>query len=118
MKDILEAATPQVTNIVVAIIGLIATVVLSMLALLQKRFIVWLNSKTSINDRELIYRVANEAFSLAETAFKESASQAKMNFAFSYASDILAKAGIKVTNDEIKSAIEKAVLEYNMKKTP
>lgn len=115
MNNLWEAVQPHVQTIIISLIGIIATVVLSLLAVLQKRVNLWIASKTSVSDRELIHRVASEAFALAEKAFKETNGQAKLNYAFSYTSEHLAKAGIKVTADEIKAAIEKAVLDYNAK---
>lgn len=110
-----ELLQEHIYTIVAAVIGIITTIVLTLLTALQKRLILWLESKTSVNDRELIYKVAGEAFALAEKSFKTSTGQAKLNFAYSYASELLIKAGIKITNDEIKAAIEKAVLDYNVK---
>lgn len=115
MNEVFESIQPQLSAILVAIIGVFVTLVLALVARLQKRLILWIDSKTSVSDRELIYKVAGEAFALAEKSFKTSTGQAKLNFAYSYASELLIKAGIKITNDEIKAAIEKSVLEYNVK---
>lgn len=111
----LEQIQPHLQTIVVALISIATTVILGLLTILQKRINLWLASKTSVSDMELIHKVSAEAFALAESAFKTVTSQAKFNQAFNYASDRLAKAGIKVTGEEIKAAIEKAVLEHNTK---
>ncbi|MNN65728.1 Phage holin protein [compost metagenome] len=61
----------------------------------------------------MLHRVAAEAYALAEKEL--SGSTPKFNKAFAYVSDQLGRAGIKVTSDEIKAAIEKAVLDYKTK---
>lgn len=116
MNEIGEIAQQQLTPVIAAVISLLTAVVLGMLALIQRKVNVWLVSKTSNSDRELLYKMASEAFAIAENAFNSNAGKAKMNFAYSYTSDLVKKVGIKITDDEIKAAIEKAVLEYNLKK--
>lgn len=116
MNEVWESIQPQLTTIVSSIIAVLVTLVLALLAYIQKRVIVWINSKTSLSERELVHKVASEAFAIAENAFNSQAGKAKMNFAYSYTSDLLTKAGIKISDDEIKAAIEKAVLDYNLKK--
>lgn len=116
MNEIVEGAQPHIVTLVSGIIAFLVSVVLCMLAYLQKRVIAYFNSKTSVNQREMIYKYASEAFAIAENAFKTSEGKAKLNFAYSYTSDLLAKANIKITDDEIKAAIEKSVLDYNLKK--
>ena len=116
MNEVGEIAQQQLTPIIAAVIGLLTTVVLAMLALVQRKINVWLVSKTSNSDRELLYKMASEAFAIAENAFNSQAGKAKMNFAYSYTSDLISKIGVKFSDDEIKAAIEKAVLDYNLKK--
>ncbi|WP_042131913.1 phage holin, partial [Paenibacillus sp. FSL R5-0345] len=117
MNDVWEAVQPQVTTVIISIVGILATVVLGMLALLQTRVKLWLDSKTSVAQREMIHKIAAEAYAYAEKEYKNqnSASNLKLNAAFSYTSDRLGKAGIKVTPEEIKGAIEKAVQDYKIK---
>lgn len=112
MNEIWDQIQPQVATVVVAVVGILATVVLSMLALLQKRVKLWIDSKTSLAERELIHKIANEAYAYAEKQFKETGGPTKLSEAYDYASRLLGNAGIKVEPEEIKAAIEKAVLEY------
>jgi LL-H family phage holin len=114
MNDVWDAAQLQVTNIIIAVVGIIATVILSMLALLQTKIKLYLESKTSEAQLERIHKIAAEAYAFAEKEYKNqnSSSNLKLNAAFSYTSDRLGKVGIKVTPEEIKGAIEKAVQDY------
>jgi len=113
MNEVWDQIQPQVATIAVAVVGLLATVVLSMLALLQKRVKLWIDSKTSLAERELIHKIASEAYAFAEKEFKNNGGSTKLSEAYNYASRLLGNAGIKVEPQEIKSAIEKAVLDYN-----
>ncbi|MNM07370.1 Phage holin protein [compost metagenome] len=110
MKEILDQ---QVSVVVVAVLSTLATIVLSLLALLQMRVKLWINRKTSLVERELIHKIASEAYAFAEKEFKDNGGPTKLSEAYNYASRLLGNAGIKVAPEEIKSAIEKAVLDYN-----
>ncbi|MGM1020407.1 MAG: phage holin, LLH family [Bacillota bacterium] len=63
----------------------------------------------------MIHKVAGEAFVLAQTAFKEAGGERKLQEALQYASLTLPSQGIVVSQVELKSAIEKAYLEYKAK---
>lgn len=116
MNQIMDQIQPYVVSIVVAIVGLAATLVLGFIAQLKTKVNNWIDTKTSESQRELIHKIANEAFAYAETAFKSESGRNKLNQAFVYASEKLGTLGIKVTSEEINAAIEKAVLEYNAQK--
>lgn len=116
MENIIELIQPYITNIVVAVVGILATIVLGLLASLKTRVNVWIDTKTSASQRELLHKIANESFAYAETSFSTESGRNKFNKAFIYTSDRLGKLGIEVTAEEINAAIEKAVLEYNSKK--
>lgn len=113
MKEVWDQAQPQVVTVVLALIGLLATVALSLLAVLQSRIKVWLASKTTLNERELIHKIATEAYAFAEKEFKSLGGPTKLSEAYNYASKLLDKSGISIAPEEIKAAIEKAVLDYN-----
>lgn len=112
MKEVWDQVQPQVATVAVAVVGILATIVLSMLALLQKRVKLWIDSKTSLAERELIHKIATEAYAFAEKEFNSLGGHTKLSEAYNYASKMLDKAGIQVAPEEIKSAIEKAVLDY------
>lgn len=116
MGNIMEHIQPYVGEIVSALISILALVVLSFLALLRTRVNLWIDTKISASQRDLIHKIANEAFSYAESTLNTESGRKKLNQAFIYTSEKLGKLGIKVTDEEINAAIEKAVLEYNSKK--
>jgi len=116
MNEIMDQVQPYIISIVVAIVGILTTVVLSLLAQLKAKVNVWIDTKTSESQRELIHKIANEAFAYAETVLNSETGRNKLNQAFMYASEKLGKLGIQVTAEEINAAIEKAVLEYNAHK--
>lgn len=116
MNEIVNQVQPYIISIVVAIVGIIATVILSLLTQLKTRVNIWIDTKTSESQRELIHKIACEAFAYAESTFNSEGGRSKLNQAFMYASEKLGKLGIKITAEEINAAIEKAVLEYNAQK--
>ncbi|WP_254348874.1 phage holin, LLH family [Paenibacillus sp. A3M_27_13] len=63
----------------------------------------------------MIHKIAGEGFALAQTAFKEAGGERKLQEALQYASLTLSSQGIVVSQVELRSAIEKAYLEYKAK---
>lgn len=113
MKEtLIEAAQPYVTTIVTAIVGLLAALILSTVNQLKAKANEWIDARTNAAQRETIHKIAAEAFSLAQTAFKESDGQKKLKEAMQYASDQLSEKGIPVSALQLQAAIEKAYLEY------
>lgn len=115
-QSIIEQIQPYVSTVVIAIIGLLTTVILGFINSLKNKAHEWFEANTSVKQREIIYQIASEAFSHAEAIYKEQNGKAKMNQAFIYASDKLGQTGIAVSPEEIRAAIEKACLEYNANK--
>lgn len=116
MDHLWDQVQPQVSAIIIYIVGIMATVVLALLAMLKTRVSLWIDTKTSAAQRELLHKIANEAFAHAETMFSDQAGAKKLNEALIYASDKLGKIGIKVTMEELKAAIHEACLKYNADK--
>ncbi len=116
MQNIWEQIQPSVTTIVITVVGILTTIVLSLLTTLKTRVNLWIDTKISASQRELVHKIANEAFAHAETMFKDKGGEKKMNEALIYASDKLGKVGIKVTVEELKAAIHEACLKYNADK--
>lgn len=77
----------------------------------------WINARTSRDQRELLHRIAQEAFAYAETAFKREGGEEKLRRAFEYADRELAARGIELDYEQIRAAIEKAVLDYKANKS-
>lgn len=114
MKELMDSIQPQLIQIIELIIGALVTLILGGLAMLQPKIKVWLATRATESQRNIIQKIAAEAYAYAEKEYKDqtSSSSLKLNAAFSYAAEVLGKAGIKITADEIKGAIEKAVQDY------
>ncbi|MMZ48467.1 hypothetical protein D1872_101380 [compost metagenome] len=115
MQTIIETVQPYVNTIVTAAAGVLTAFVLGGLNKLKTKVNVWLEARTTAAQREVIHKVAGEAFALAQTAFKEAGGERKLQEALQYASLTLSSQGIVVSQVELKSAIEKAYLEYKAK---
>jgi LL-H family phage holin len=116
MDQIWQEVSPLVSQLVVELIKIIALIVLAGFGLLQLKVKSAINTVENKNQREVLHKIANEAFAYAETSFSTESGRNKFNKAFIYTSDRLGKLGIEVTAEEINAAIEKAVLEYNAQK--
>ncbi|SPY16082.1 Uncharacterised protein [Paenibacillus polymyxa] len=114
-QTIVENVQPYVNTIVTAAAGVLTAFVLGGLNKLKTKVNVWLEARTTAAQREVIHKVAGEAFALAQTAFKEAGGERKLQEALQYASLTLSNQGIVVSQVELKSAIEKAYLEYKAK---
>ncbi|WP_342428563.1 phage holin, LLH family [Paenibacillus sp. FSL L8-0158] len=116
MQTIIETVQTYVNTIVTAAAGVLTAFVLGGLNKLKTKVNVWLEARTTAAQREVIHKVAGEAFALAQTAFKEAGGERKLQEALQYTTLRLAEQGITVSAVEIRSAIEKAYLEYNSKR--
>lgn len=103
----------NVTIVVKAVIGIGTMLVLYGLNQLKSKLMLWIEKQKIVKDRELLHKIASEGFSIAEQTL--TGSNAKFNLAFSYTSEMLGKAGVKISPDEMRAAVEKAVLDYNAK---
>ena len=115
MQNVIETIQPAISTIVTAIVGVLVTFALAGINTLKNKANNWLDARTTAAQREVIHKVAGEAFALAQTAFKEAGGERKLQEALQYASLTLSSQGIVVSQVELKSAIEKAYLEYKAK---
>ncbi|KYG95672.1 phage holin, LLH family [Paenibacillus polymyxa] len=115
MQTIIETVQPYVNTIATAAAGVLTAFILGGLNKLKTKVNVWLDARTTDAQREVIHKVSGEAFALAQTAFKEAGGERKLQEALQYASRTLTSQGIAVSQVELKSAIEKAYLEYKAK---
>lgn len=116
MDQIWQEISPVLSNIVVELIKLLALAVLAGFGLLQLKVKSAIDTVKDKNNREMLHKIANEAFAHAEALFGSESGRQKLGKAFIYASSKLGNLGIKVTDDEINAAIERACLEYNANK--
>lgn len=112
MKEIMEQAQPYIVSIVTALIGILATIVTGAIKKAQNKAEQYYKAHTNEKDRELLHKIGLEAFAWAETLYKEYEGDRKLQEAFAYASEKLKSIGVDVSGDEIRAAIEKAVVDY------
>lgn len=108
-QSIMESMQPVITAIVKDLITFVVLGLLIAYGLLKTKILSFIKN-------EMLHRIASEAFAYAETEFSDLGSNGKYDAAFKYTSSKLGQYHIKVTNEEVKAAIEKACLEYNTKK--
>ncbi|MGW8442049.1 phage holin, LLH family [Paenibacillus sp. S33] len=115
MQNVIETIQPAINTIVTAVVGVLVTFVLAGLNTLKNKANSWLDARTTAAQRDVIHKVAGEAFALAQTTFKDVGGVRKMQEALQYASLRLTEQGIVVSPTELQAAIEKAYLEYKAK---
>lgn len=118
MQNVIETIQPAINTIVTAIVGILVTFALAGINTLKNKANNWLDARTTDAQREVIHKVAGEAFALAQTTFKDVGGVRKMQEALQYASLRLTEQGIVVSPTELQAAIEKAYLEYKAKTKP
>ncbi|MFC3802734.1 phage holin [Cohnella sp. GCM10012308] len=94
------------------LLELIFAVLVAYAVSLRNRFTAWLNARTTAAQRETLHKLATEAAALAESMMGGGAGALKLDKAIKYVSDRAATLGIKVSEQSIRAAIEKAVLDY------
>lgn len=109
----MEILQPYLNEVVQVLISIVLMVIVTMLVEVRKRVLSWLENRTTKEQRELLHKWAEEAFSFAETVFKDVGGPKKLDAAYGYLSSRLREKGIELTSTEIRGLIEKAVLEYN-----
>ncbi|WP_270166086.1 phage holin, LLH family [Paenibacillus sp. SYP-B4298] len=109
---------PYLQTIVLAILSVLASVATAALFQARARMLRWLESRATNEQRELLHKLAGEAFAFAETVFREVGGPKKLEAAYGYLSTRLKEQGIELGQAELRSAIEKAVLDYNALQAP
>lgn len=112
MQTLIDQAQPYITTIVLALIGVLTTVILRSVSLLQLKADAWFDAKLNVQQREMLHKIATEGFAYAQTVYKELGGEEKLQQALAYVSDQLATKGIKVSSDEVRAAVEDAYLKY------
>jgi len=103
----------MLNQVVLALISLLAAMVLAALTELRRRVLAWIDTHKNLAQRDLLNRLAEEAFAYVEQTMAGSASPDKLSAASIYLSRTLEARGIRVGPDEIRAAIERAVLAHN-----
>jgi arginine repressor len=95
------------------LLGIISLLIIAAMVELRKRILKWIETRTTKEQRELLHKLAEEAFSYTETVFRDLKGKDKLDAAINYVSRAVKKKGIPLESYEIQAAIEKAVLQYN-----
>ena len=112
MQTIIEQAQPYITAIVSAIIGVLVTVILRSIALLRIKADSWFDARLSVQQRDLLHKIATEGFAYAQTVFRDMEGEAKLSQALEYTAVELDKRGITIAPEAIRAAVEDAYLKY------
>lgn len=110
-----EQITQYATEILLAAIGVLVVLAKAWLAGLKQKAEAYLESKTTAEQRKTLVLLGKEAFSFAETAYKDLGGADKLEQAKKYLEEKAAVVGIKLTAEEVKAAIEAAWLEDKRK---
>lgn len=95
----------DVTDIVVAVIGLLSVIITSVV-------VPWLKSKTNTQNQETIHAIAMTAVYAAQQILK--ANEDKKNYAMNYMVDALKERGISLSIDEIEACVEAALKDIKI----
>ncbi|XEC92497.1 phage holin [Paenibacillus tarimensis] len=109
---------PYISAIVQALFGILAIFVLIGLKATAKKVHVWLDAHTTAAQRNILHMLAKEGFAFSETMFGQLNGEEKLQKAMNYVTQMLQARGIQISGDEIRAAIEKAVLAYKTQVKP
>lgn len=111
----MEIIQPYIDTILQALMGLLVSLLIAALVSLRQKVNKWLESKTTDAQRDMLHKLAVEAFAYAETIVTNADGKFKLESAIIYLTNRLSEKGIQVNASEIRATIEKAVLFYNKK---
>ena len=94
----------DITQIVIALIGLMIAVITSVIVPLVK-------AKTSANQQVIIASIARTAVLAAQQLYAAEDGQKKKAYASEYVSSLMKKHGLTLSSDEVDAAVEAAVKE-------
>ena len=96
--------TIDITQIVIAIIGLMSAVITSVIVPLVK-------AKTTANQQVIIASLARTAVLSAQQLYAADEGQRKKDYASEYVTRLMKKYGVALSSDEVGAAVEAAVKE-------
>ena len=94
----------DITQIVIALIGLMSAVITSVIVPLVK-------AKTSANQQVVIAALARTAVLAAQQLYAADEGQKKKEYAQNYVAQLMKKHGVTLSSDEVGAAVEAAVKE-------
>lgn len=102
-----------IDQIVQALMGLLVVLAMGVIGSLRMKAAAWFSARTTVQEREILHRLAAEGMALAEAEARRIGAADKLDTALKYALGRLRSLGLKVDAVTVKAAIEKAVLDYN-----
>ena len=94
----------DITQIVIALIGLMSAVITSVIVPLVK-------AKTSANQQVIIASLSRTAVLAAQQMYDSDEGQKKKEYAVSYVAQLMKKHGVTLSSEEVGAAVEAAVKE-------
>lgn len=114
MKTILEISQPYVETILRAVLALVAAVILSIIYKLRAKVEAWLEAKTSVDQRDLLHKLAAEAYAYVERQYTNGGAD-KLDYAVQYVLDRLDLDKAGITSKDVMAAVQKAWTELDKK---
>ncbi|HHY68562.1 phage holin, LLH family [Kyrpidia sp.] len=102
---------PLANQLVLFVLQFLAALGLALLHLAGRKVADYLRLHATKAQRDLLACLAAEAFSFAETVYRDSDGPAKLEQAMGYLSQRLRQHGVTVTPDEMRAAVEQAWLQ-------
>lgn len=115
MRFVIEAAQPYLTAIATAGLGLLATLLLAFIASLRTKLEAWVVARTSSAQRDLLHKLASEAYAWAEQQYGQGNGQAKLSEAVRYVLERLRLDKIGISAEDATAAVQKAWAELDAK---
>lgn len=115
MNTIFDIAQPYLETIAKGIIGLLAMLILAFIARLHAKLEVWLCARTSAAQRELLHKLAGEAYAWVEHQYATEDGDHKLNEAVRYVLDRLRLDKIGLSAEDVTAAVQKAWQELDVK---
>jgi LL-H family phage holin len=115
MKSALELAQPYLETIATASFGLLAMIILAFITQLRRKVEAWLVARTSTAQRELLHKLAAEAYAWMERQYGPEAGQQKLTEAVRYVMDRLHLEKIGLSIEDVTAAVQKAWQELDAK---
>lgn len=113
--NIPEMVQPYLNALVTALVGLLATLLLAAITSLRSKVEAWLEARTSAAQREVLHRLAEEAYAFSEKMYQGSGGDDKLEAALQYVTARLNLDRMGLTGSDIRAAIEKAWTELDAK---
>ncbi|OPX88132.1 MAG: Phage holin protein (Holin_LLH) [Pelotomaculum sp. PtaB.Bin104] len=110
-----EQINQYTTEIALAVVSILVVLVKGWLNGLKKKAEAYYESKTTTEQRKTLAFLGKEAFSFAETAYKELKGPDKLAEAVKYLEAKAASNGLSITAEEVRAAVEAAWLEDKRK---